>query len=420
MENKLLEEINRYREIIGLNPIVEQSRNSRARNWNGGIEIPTAEVAINAINENIMNLSQQIQNEVFKTIPVKLILNNESLTREGVPKPKSIRLTDPKTGDSYDLPILVPLGGRPIKFNSNVPLSSYLDEVLNTSETDQLLEWYNKNPHIKNEVDNTTIAVQLRFGDNAKINAYGPSGINRKSKKIYNNIINGDETNFYVFFTGSGDIFFNLKEIFDKFNPNLGPGGYAISSNELMVEIPAIIKPPARPDSGGQRRTEVLPPKTIKLDLVDVFKYDTTDIKDQGKYNEAIKKFSDDLKLGLQTVRGYKNFLNGKTLTVFGYASQDNDPSEKVSGKFSSCKDHGDGTRSDYNMCLSDYRAKKVAEDVQKVFDDTGLKVTIQGVGKGETTQFGKGDGWKDKKTDDETDLSPNRRITFNIPRYTG
>lgn len=399
MDKKLISEINRYREIIGLYPLVEQNRNSRVRGRDGSIQIATVDQAVNTINENIMNLSQQIQNDVFEQIPVELIFNEK---RTDV---VAVKLTDPQTGDSYDLPIGVPLRSRPITFNSNVPLSSYLDEILNTSETDQLLDWYNKSPHIKNEIDNTTIPVKLEFSEYAELKRWM---VPHKNYKKHEYSVNGIETNFKMFFVNRGGVYFRL----DK------KGGFVVEPGGLAIKIPAIIKPPARPDT--DRTTRVADPKTIKLDLVDVFNYDTTDIKDQGKYNEAINKFSDDLKNGLQNVRGYKEFLNGKTLTVFGYASQDNDPSEKISGKFSSCKDHGDGTRGDYNMCLSDYRAKKVAEDIQKVFDDTGVKVTIQGVGKGETTKFGKGDGWKDKTTDDETDLSPNRRITFNIPRYTG
>lgn len=400
MEKKLISEINRYREIIGLDPIVEQNRNSRVRGRDGSIQIATVDQAVNTINENIMNLAKDIQKDIFSQIPVKLIPN------ENGSFPKSVRITDDEV--QYDLPIGERISGNPIKFNSNVPLSSYLDEVLNTSETDQLLEWYNKSPHIKNEIDNTTIPVILSFGQNAMINAYR-APYNRKREYV----VEGVDTNFDMFFDNTGGVFFRLSK----------KGGFLVDSGDFYVKIPAVIKPPARPDRGESEpvgTSRVAVPDTIKLDLVDVFNYDTTDIKDQGKYDNAINKFSTDLKQGLQSVKGYKEFLNGKTLNVFGYASQDNNPSEKVSGKYSSCKGHGNGTRGDYNMCLSDYRAKKVAEDLQKVFDDSGLNVTIQGVGKGETTKFGKGDGWKDKRTDDEKDLSPNRRITFSIPKYTG
>jgi hypothetical protein len=400
MEKKLISEINRYREIIGLDPILEQNRNSRVRDRDGNIEIVDINQAINTINENITNLATNIQKEIFSQIPVKLIPNEDRTF------PKSVRVTD---GTSvYNFPIGKRLSSDPIEFNSNVPLSSYLDEVLNTSETDQLLEWYNKSPHIKNEIDNTKITVKLSFGDNAIIKAW-PAKYNRKLKYV----VKGVDTNFDMFFDNTGGVFFRLSQ----------KGGFIVEAGDFYIKIPTIIKPPARPDSGEGEpagTTRVAVPETIGLDLVDVFNYDTTDIKDQAKYDEAINKFSADLKQGLQSIRGYKFFLDGQKLKVYGYASQDNNPSEKVSGKYSNCKGHGNGTRGDYNMCLSDYRAKKVAEDLQKVFDDAGLNVTIQGVGKGETTKFGKGDGWKDGKQDDETNLSPNRRITFSTPRYKG
>ena len=70
-------------------------------------------------------------------------------------------------------------------------------------------------------------------------------------------------------------------------------------------------------------------------------------------------------------------------------------------------------------MWLSNARAEKVASELQKVFDDVGVQVTIKHQGAGETTKFSDGNGWSDKQKDTEEQLSPNRRVLFNIPKYT-
>jgi len=404
MKKKLISEINRYREIIGLDPIFEQNIRPNPN------AVPTMEVAVNKINQNIMGLSTKIQNDIFEKIPVELIFNEQ---RTDVVAVKLGSEDFPVAGEglaSLDLPVNKRFLRNDVEFKTNVPLSEFEKDIINT---DELKEWYyDKGPYLRNEIANTNIRVLLEFSrDGAIIKRWkGP----HKDFKKHKYSVDGIKTNFKLFFNNRGGVYFRVHK----------KGGFLVEIGGLMIKIPAIIDPPASPDSGGGEpdiNTRVAVPETIGLDLVDVFNYDTTDIKDQAKYDEAISKFSEDLNQGIQSIRGYKEFLNGqKTLTVYGYASQDNNPSEKVSGKYSNCKGHGNGTRGDYNMCLSDYRAKKVAEDLQTVFDNVGVNVTIRGVGKGETTKFGKGDGWKDGKKDDESNLSPNRRITFSTPKYKG
>lgn len=157
----------------------------------------------------------------------------------------------------------------------------------------------------------------------------------------------------------------------------------------------------------------------VKLDLVDMFDYDTINFKDQTKFDDALNKFRVKLNLGLTELKGLKDWLEKQNLIVYGYASQDADPEESVQGKYGPCKGYGSGLRKEYNVCLSNARAEKVASELQKVFDDAGVQVTIKHQGAGETTKFSDGNGWSDKQKDTEEQLSPNRRVLFNIPKYT-
>ena len=156
--------------------------------------------------------------------------------------------------------------------------------------------------------------------------------------------------------------------------------------------------------------------ETIKLDLVDVFKFDSIDMNDPSGYQEILNKFKEDLSNAVRVLRGLKGFLEKQNLVVNGYASRDNDPNEEVQGKFSGCKVNGQ-TRGEYNLCLSEARAKKVAEDLQEIFNSLGINVTIKSKGHGETDKFGP--AWSKEKPTQPKDTQANRRITFNIPEYT-
>lgn len=158
-------------------------------------------------------------------------------------------------------------------------------------------------------------------------------------------------------------------------------------------------------------------PEKIKLDLVDVFEFDTIDMKDPAGYQEVLNKFKQDLIIGLKDMTGLKEFLEKQNLVVKGYASRDNDPNETVQGKFGGCKGYGDGTRGQYNLCLSEKRAEKVAQDLQKIFDSLQVNVDIKSKGFGESGKFGP--AWSKDNPTNPKDTQPNRRVTFNIPKYS-
>ena len=159
-------------------------------------------------------------------------------------------------------------------------------------------------------------------------------------------------------------------------------------------------------------------PETIKLDLVDVFEYDSIKMKEPSGYQEILNKFKDNLIEAVKNFGGLKEFLEKQNLVVNGYASQDADPTENDGGNLPACSKYGKGKgpRSEYNKCLSQERAQKVANDLQEIFNSLGVKSNIKSVGHGETYKFG-GDGWNNGK-DSQEDLSKNRRVTFNIPEY--
>jgi len=182
----------------------------------------------------------------------------------------------------------------------------------------------------------------------------------------------------------------------------LGVDLYRFSVSEKQL-IPN--KPTPTPDDD----TPTVTPTPINFELVDVFKYDSTDIKNPESYQNSINYLIGDINDAYEKSKEKDKFikeLNG--YKIVGYASQDNNPEENKIGKLESCQNTK--TRGQYNRCLSEKRAEKVVKDINEKLSSLGINFESEGMG--ETTQFG-GNGWSDGKQDDENVLSKNRRIVL-------
>ena len=178
---------------------------------------------------------------------------------------------------------------------------------------------------------------------------------------------------------------------------------------------------PIRP--GSNTPTTPTPPPNkpvvdrLEMALMDMFKFDETEFTNPGEAQNKINDFISQLKgYGSKFNTNENNFkkhiINSKPI-VFGYASRDQDPAEKITGKFTPCK--GEPTRGDYNRCLSQHRADKVAEMINTGLEGTGMNV-FTAKGMGETDKFAPGKKWPEVK--DNTQTAPNRRVYTFIPPF--
>ena len=156
----------------------------------------------------------------------------------------------------------------------------------------------------------------------------------------------------------------------------------------------------------------------LEMSLTDMFVFDTTDFVDDARATAQINNF-----IGLLTKyakefnteqNNFKNHIIKSEPKVYGYASIDNDPTEKTTGKFSPCK--GQSTKHDYNKCLSQYRADKVTEIINDGLSGTGMDI-FKAIGVGETEKFAPGMKWPEVKDPKRT--APNRRVYTYIPPFT-
>lgn len=165
--------------------------------------------------------------------------------------------------------------------------------------------------------------------------------------------------------------------------------------------------------------TPTPPPEKIKLllNLDDVFKFNTIDFENPAQaeakiteFIESIKKYKD------QYGDLFRRQLNAKLYRnpILGYASIDGYSEGNVpEGKgYVPCSGQ---KRKDYNQCLSEARAKKVADILNDSFSDDNM-INFKYKGMGETDEFDKGKKWPDYKYEE---TGANRRIVLELDDFT-
>lgn len=195
---------------------------------------------------------------------------------------------------------------------------------------------------------------------------------------------------------------------------------YVRINSDVLITVRSL-GPQLRYSTPAKTTTTRVPKPVIdrlEMSLTDMFVFDTTDFVDDARATAQINNF-----IGLLTKYAKefnteqnnfkKHIINSKPI-VFGYASRDQDPAEKITGKFSPCK--GQPTRGDYNKCLSQYRADKVTEIINDGLSGTGMDI-FKSVGVGETEKFAPGMKWPEVKDPKRT--APNRRVYTYIPPFT-
>jgi len=382
-------------------------------------------LVLEQLNDRIQSFMQEKQREIF---------NQNLFVKLGGQDTPYIIITDKNGEEIYKKAFTAVKDNRgrinyfdPLVINrdfilGNIPLSDYYDEIIGNNNNFETL--ISLHPEIKSQFDKMQIAVVIKrlltqvasrseYEQSPKPAFYlqfaNNNRANRRGYKGNDSYVNWGES------YPMGDFFMN-----QKFATRLNKQNLAIlSSGNLQLKLGQVGLLNFGPiNKGFSGDTDFFEGK-VKLDLVDMFNYDTIDFKDETKFNDALNTFREDLNQGLVRLEGLKTWLENQNLVVYGYASQDADPDESVQGKYAPCKGYGSGLRKDYNVCLSNARAEKVATELQQVFDDAGVNVTINHQGAGETTKFSNGNGWEDKQKDTEEQLSPNRRVLFNIPKYT-
>jgi outer membrane protein OmpA-like peptidoglycan-associated protein len=170
-------------------------------------------------------------------------------------------------------------------------------------------------------------------------------------------------------------------------------------------------------DGGG----EITKPIKLSLNLEDVFKFDEINFKNESEAMTKINDFAKAIQNNIENEKHgelFRRQMNAKLARnpILGYASIDGDPEGNVP------EDKGYGPcsgqkRKDYNKCLSEARAKRVADMLNDKFSDDNM-INFKYEGMGETDQLSnpKGKKWPDYKPNE---TGENRRIVLDLGEFT-
>jgi hypothetical protein len=351
IDKNIISEINRYREIVGLNKINEQSESlgSTESSDTSGKQYSFGGLDVEVKNGEVFWLKRTSENSPAQRIN----LGNQN-------------------DIEYDITVKEVTGNEKGKNNTDVTEYYYNNNGISS-------DYYPRQQKVKRYNGFFAISVNPK-NEKPLISSYILKGpVNQTQAEGYSAGVMSDKKNiigykkYWCKKQRRGKDCYYL-ELSSAPPASLINGGDAIVINQRIIEIPFRFTEP--------------------------FVFDTIDFTSevQSEFDEKVNL----LKSYIEQVKGYGDFLKGKTIPVRAYASRDNDPSEKVQGRFTPCKGFGDGTRGQYNQCLSQKRAEKIVELLSSELPD--LKFNPQGMG--ETDSFGPGWTTNNSPSTTQTHLS--------------
>jgi hypothetical protein len=234
--------------------------------------------------------------------------------------------------------------------------------------------------------DRATSKESVAAGDEYPLGTYFK--YNRLPMKVNNDV--------YAYLQ-SGGLFLELQKFVFNSNPNMKIGGDVPRTATTTGKTPSetVIK--------------------VEFSLVDVFKFDETNFIDEGKSMGQIDGFVNKMKTNAnQHGKPLTDHIMKSSPKIVGYASIDANSEQKITGKYAPCKSVA--TRGEYNKCLSEARAKRIADIINEKLTGTGLSFGFYGAG--ETTKFGP--GWTAQAPTKVEDTAPNRRFELTpIPPFS-
>ena len=300
----------------------------------------------------------------------------------------------------------------PKRFNlGGVPIQEYLTTIYK-NPTYQTL--FNNQPVVKEKLDNVTVDCFM-FASGGKENQIVDK--------------NGESSGFITFNgafrPGEGELDMNVPfSIIDLFNSeggltfNFDPDENILfwldfsNATLLLKELYICDCLPTL-----KSKPEEFVSITLDNSGTEPFVLDSTEIHPDsvGKIDEFVSTIEDvKNKYGNEVYQKYIQFLKSNPIIVNAYSSINADPSKKMSGKVQACKGYGDGTRGQYNLCLSQKRAEVIANKLNSALPQLG---NFKGVGMGETDKFDKGKKWPTFTSDKDTLL--NRRFEVKLPNFS-
>lgn len=401
---KILVTENQFKKILReeevlLKVIKEQVKTASAQN-NAPDNTPVDDTAlINDLNKAIYTLvnEEKKKNGLSNNLHIKVVGGAKNLSL-------IIGQIDTGTEVSYKFPIDQEIYNQTHRIQYKLPISTRISAGIQPmgpllGEIEKLESYQRlapKHPELTTQIQKGVINGEIKpAGDNAYFSFATGSDPGNFSIKW------GEPFPLGSFFKGSAKTKKKLlKKGEEEVNPKSGNAanslvynglapntfGY-LQSSELEVEfVPTVLK--------LQQAAPVVqaPVEIVMPQLTDLFAKDSISFANPAAATQQLNNFATLVKKNVIDAgpEAIKHFLEEKP-TIEGYASIDGNPDQPIAGgAYSGCAKSGNGTRKDYDLCLSNERARTIAEYLNKHPLLTGLGGKAFGfIGKGETTEFG-------------------------------
>ena len=287
-----------------------------------------------------------------------------------------------------------------------IPMSLLMPEIEKLSEYKELVE---KNPNIKVQLEAKPVNAELVAGNTGdqsyfhfEVISPDSQRLDRKDKKLAVDI-----SRPYPL----GE-FFLRQPIYLKFPKQYGEVYAILSSADIESDISQITLIDKPINAGTTKKQPQITSEMFQFQgLGDVFEFgDVTFKNEQGVHQELqqyiarMKDFAD--KYG----QSFINYVKKQNPIIYGYASRDGDPTEQIQGKYQPCS--GNKTRGEYDVCLSNERAKTIATILNQGLPEFGGVFKYKGIG--ETDKWGPAWTPENATTITPVDTAPNRRYLLS------
>jgi len=180
------------------------------------------------------------------------------------------------------------------------------------------------------------------------------------------------------------------------------------------------------PDKPKIEREDIPLSIEVNFELTDPFNFDSTVLTKSGR--DSFDRFIENYKIvkedNMPVWDEYLKYLKSKSpIKLYGYASQDGDPTKKIADSnnkktktLEACRKSGGRSRESYDLCLSQKRAEKMVELIESELPE--LNGILSAEGKGYSCRSGK--CWKPTSTNHSSKNTAKDRYFFvEWPTFT-
>jgi len=289
-----------------------------------------------------------------------------------------------------------------------IPMASLMPEIEKLPEYKEHIE---KNPSIKTQIERTKVAAELHAGDTGEQSYFHFEVVSGDSPRMTRQNKKGAVSITQPYPLGE---FFSRQPVTLQFPKQYGDmyGILSVSDVESDISQITLIEKPT--NSGApQRQTHLAAERFQFRGLGDVFNFGDVTFKDEAAVNQSLQQYISMLNRFTETYGSpFIEYVKSQNPVVYGFASRDGNPDEQIQGKYQPCS--GNKTRAEYDVCLSNERARIIADILNKGLPNFGGIFKHKGVG--ETDRFKKGAMWTPENASTITpeDTAPNRRYLLS------